>query len=83
LLQQALDTEALQSDGIDLALVEQMNELALQEAASLEGVKETARAFDVSIPSTKVRRWGGGELHYILYIMSILNIVSTYIISQY
>ncbi len=53
---QALDTEALQTDGLDLDVVEQMQGLALKEEAEVEEpeLKKTNTVFEKSSLSTKV-----------------------------
>ena len=55
---QALDAEALQADGLDLDIVNQMKDMALKDTlTSLSDpdiVKKLSAQFDVSHPSTKV-----------------------------
>ena len=56
---QAIESESLQLDGVDLQLAEQMTQMALQEAAAAKepevtGASQRSSVFDPASTSTKV-----------------------------
>ena len=55
LLFQAPDVEVMQTEGLDLDLVQQMRDLAVQEETGNEEEEEKEDPFDKSCPSSKVK----------------------------
>lgn len=85
LLKNALEAEDIQSDGMELDLVEQLNDLALAEAPGLKDVKvDDGQSPSICIESSSTKIVALlGELHEIRRQSSVKNPMKSVVVSQW